>query len=76
LRRTIPLKVAYALTIHKAQGGTLDCVIVDLRNVFEYGQAYVGLSRSRTAEGLSIVGLDFSKICAHPIAVDFYKTLE
>ncbi len=51
----IPLKLAYALTIHKAQGMSLDCAQMDLgRNVFTEGQTYVALSRVRTLEGLSL----------------------
>lgn len=72
----VPLRVAYACTCHKIQGITLDYAIVDLGNVFEYGQGYVALSRVRTLEGLSIKNLDFEKIMAHPDALNFYKELE
>lgn len=72
----IPLKLAYALTIHRSQGCSLDYVELDLSNIFEYGQAYVGLSRVKNLEGLSILGIDFDNINAHPKAVEFYKELE
>ena len=52
----IPLMVAYALTIHKCQGSTLDYAVIRLDNVFECGQSYVALSRVRTIEGLFIKG--------------------
>lgn len=51
-----PIKLAYALSIHKAQGLTFDEVTVDLRRpVFQKGQLYVALSRVRTPEGLRII---------------------
>ena len=69
----IPLKLAYALTIHKSQGCSLDYVEIDLSNTFADGQAYVALSRVRNLEGLSIIEIDFDKIRANEKAVAFYK---
>lgn len=71
----IPLQIAYALTIHKGQGSTLDYASVDLRNLFTYGQGYVALSRVKKLEGLSIIGIDFAKIKANPKVIDFYKKI-
>lgn len=72
----IPLKLAYALTIHKSQGCSLDYAEIDLSNTFEKGQAYVALSRVKNLEGLSIIEIDFDKIVANEKAVAFYKNSE
>lgn len=71
----IPLKLAWSLTVHKAQSCTLDLVKVDLNNVFEYGQAYVALSRVRTKEGLGILNINYEAIKAHPKAIKYYDDL-
>ena len=71
----IPLRLGYAYSIHRAQGRSLDYVVTDLKDAFEYGQAYVALSRARTSAGLSIKGLRLKKIRAHPRAVEYYNSL-
>lgn len=66
-REQIPLRLAYAITIHKAQGATLDCALIDIGdNTFEYGQAYVALSRVRSLECLYIWDLKPSAFMVHP----------
>jgi ATP-dependent DNA helicase PIF1 len=75
-RAQIPLKVAYAITIHKSQGATLDSALVDIgSSTFEFGQAYVALSRVRALDGLYVWKMDPRKIRAHPAVVDFYDRI-
>lgn len=70
----VPLKIAYALTIHSCQGSTLDYASIDLRETFEYGQAYTALSRVRSLDGLFLKKFKFDVIQAHPKALDFLST--
>ncbi|MGZ3742367.1 MAG: DEAD/DEAH box helicase [Pseudobdellovibrionaceae bacterium] len=70
-----PLTLAYATTIHKSQGATLDEVWCDLRSLWEPGQAYVALSRLRTAKGLKLVGWNPKSIIVDPKVLGFYEGL-
>ena len=72
----IPLRLGYAVSIHRSQGLSLDRVEADIADVFEYGQAYVALSRVRSIDGLRLVGFDENRIKAHPRAVKFYRKLQ
>jgi len=74
-RRQIPLILAWALSIHKAQGQTLERVKVDLRKIFENGQAYVALSRATTQEGLWVQNFNAKAVMAHPRVGEFYHSL-
>ncbi|RPA98111.1 hypothetical protein L873DRAFT_1569971, partial [Choiromyces venosus 120613-1] len=74
-RIQIPLILAWALSIHKAQGQTLERVKVDLGKVFEKGQAYVALSRATCQEGLQVLRFDKSKVMAHEKVRAFYNSL-
>jgi ATP-dependent DNA helicase PIF1 len=74
-RSQIPLILAWALSIHKAQGQTLERVKVDLGRVFEKGQAYVALSRATTQQGLQVTRFDARKVMVHPKVVTFYDKL-
>lgn len=73
----MPLKLAWATTIHKSQGLSLDCVKISLdHTVFADGQAYVACSRARTLSGLSLLAYDPKSIRASQKVVDFYKRLD
>jgi ATP-dependent DNA helicase PIF1 len=72
----IPLRLAYALTIHKAQGASLDSALIDIGpSTFEYGQAYVALSRVRSLEALFVHDFDPKAFKVHPAVKAFYDTL-
>jgi len=71
----LPMKLAYASTIHKSQGLTLDRVEMDVAKCFAPGQAYVALSRVRTLEGLSLRTFSTNAIFAHPAVKAFYGQL-
>jgi ATP-dependent DNA helicase PIF1 len=72
----IPLILAWALTIHKSQGATLDIAEVDAgSNIFECGQTYVALSRVKSLEGLYLSSFDASKIKINRKVQEFYQNL-
>lgn len=74
-RQQVPLILAWALSIHKAQGQTLERVKVDLGRIFEKGQAYVALSRATCQEGLQVIRFDPKKVMAHERVRSFYDSL-
>ncbi|KAF4828109.1 ATP-dependent DNA helicase PIF1 [Colletotrichum tropicale] len=74
-RSQLPLILAWALSIHKAQGQTLERVKVDLGKVFEKGQAYVALSRATCQDGLQVLRFQKDKVMAHPRVIQFYNKL-
>ena len=72
-----PLVLAWAITIHKIQGATLDKAIMDIGDsIFEYGQTYVALSRIKKLEGLYLTALNVNKIKVNPTVVEFYTNIE
>jgi ATP-dependent DNA helicase PIF1 len=72
----IPLKLAWAISIHKSQGMTIDALEVDLGNsIFANGQAYTALSRARNMNSVKITNLLKSSFKASPAVVAFYADL-
>ena len=73
----IPLILSWALTIHKAQGATLDIAEIDVgAGIFECGQTYVALSRIKSLEGLYLNSFDASKIRIHKKVKEYYESLK
>lgn len=62
----IPLRLAWAMTVHKSQGMSLDAAVMDLSQAFEYGQGYVALSRVRRLRGLFLLGINKKALEVHP----------
>ena len=75
-RNQIPLILAYAITIHKSQGSTLDSAYIDIgSSVFEYGQAYVALSRVKSLDALYLHDYSRGAIRAHPKVREYYESI-
>lgn len=71
----LPLRLAWAITVHKSQGMTLDAAEVDLSKSFVAGMGYVALSRVRSLEGLKLLGLNDLALRVNPEIVEFDKYL-
>ena len=72
-----PLKLAWAMMIHKSQGMTLDALVCDVSQCFAPGQTYVALSRVRSIEGLSLTEpMESKHVIADPKIVEFCESVE
>jgi len=71
----VPLKLAWAVTIHKSQGMTLDQAHIDLSQSFVPGQGYVALSRIRSLDGLNLKGINEKALEVHATVLRFDQTL-
>jgi hypothetical protein len=72
----VPLRLAWAITVHKSQGMSLDAVEVDLSKSFEKGMGYVALSRVRTLSGLKLLGLNDMALEVNEDILEFDKELQ
>jgi len=72
----VPLKLAWAMSIHKSQGQSVSAAIGSLGNIFADGQAYVFLSRVRDPEGYYLIDFSPKSIRANPLVKAFYKKIE
>lgn len=75
-RAQVPLALAWALTIHKSQGMTLNYIEVLSRDIFEKGQFYVALSRGTSLAGLTVTGYKREQLPVDSDVVEFYETTE
>jgi hypothetical protein len=71
-----PLRLAWAITVHKSQGMSLDAIEVDLSKSFEKGMGYVALSRVRSLEGLTLLGLNDLAVQVRGEVLDFDQELK
>jgi ATP-dependent exoDNAse (exonuclease V) alpha subunit len=72
----LPLRLAWAITIHKSQGMSLDAAEIDLSQAFTPGMGYVALSRVRSLDGVFLLGLNPTALLLHPDIYEFDRTLK
>jgi ATP-dependent DNA helicase PIF1 len=71
----MPVKLAWAITIHSAQGMTIDALEVDLgQDIFTWGQAYTGLSRATSLATVRVANVLSSSFVTHPIVLDKFSS--
>lgn len=74
--KQIPLRHAWAITVHKSQGMSLDSAVIDLSKSFSYGMGYVALSRVRTLDGVVLLGLGEGALLVDPRILAIDKQLQ
>ena len=74
--KQVPLRLAWAITIHKSQGMTLDAAEIDLGDAFEPGMGYVALSRVRSLSGLKLMNLNEMALTVHPKVLRYDHTFK
>jgi len=72
----MPLRLAWAITVHKSQGMNLDSAEIDLSRCFLEGMGYVALSRLRSLKGLRLMGINNLAFCVNPRALEIDKTFK
>jgi len=73
----MPLKLAYALTIHRSQGMSLDAIEIDIGNkIFAAGQAYTAISRAKNLKSIKIINVVKESFITKKSVIKFYKKLE
>jgi len=73
----IPLKLAYALSIHKSQGMTLDAIEIDIGSkIFAAGQAYTAISRAKSLSSIKVKSISINSFIIHPDVLTLYQTIE
>jgi hypothetical protein len=73
----MPLKLAYALSIHKSQGMTLDAIEIDIGSkIFAAGQAYTALSRAKNLDSIKIKNISKNSFIINPDVLQFYEQIE
>jgi ATP-dependent exoDNAse (exonuclease V) alpha subunit len=71
----LPIRLAWAITVHKSQGMSLDAAEIDLSRSFVPGQGYVALSRLRSIEGLTLLGLNRMALSVDPYVIELNRWL-
>ena len=73
----MPIKLAYALSIHKSQGMTLDSVEIDIgKNIFASGQAYTAISRAKKLENIKITDISQNSFILNNEVLKFYSRID